>query len=616
MRGYWRDRLLAALNSQVDFYVDLCVALIQCDPLRVSRQKDLRGDCGTLRSRVYAEGLSFLTKTLPKLGKALDQGLVSASFSMPREFGSSHGYSSIPAFLQAYFKLVFDEDGVLLASASPAAVKHLRQVLFFAYKLELPYSSEDESRVLDAFVETDRELRLGSDGSTDLLIEVAAQITSRIFESFDPKEIHPRHGPGAVATGEHLEEKWHFGRLFDCIHQVFPYYDYYVVGRGRELLDRPGWYRNLVRLDHGCAKVVLVPKDSRGPRLISCEPLEFQWIQQGLGRKMMAHLERNFFTKGVVNFTYQVINQRLALEGSLLSDSWATLDLKDASDRVSLELVQRVFKDTPDLLRALEATRTTETQLPDGRVVPLRKFAPMGSALCFPVEAYVFWVLMVSARIPIPYRGQSPNWTAVKQAGDSVFVYGDDIIVPETYAGNAMRALESCGLLVNRAKCCITGPFKESCGVDAFKGVVVTPRRLRKLWTDRSSDGSALSAYASLANALEQDGYALVGRRLWERIEKVHGYMPYGVSTSSFPCRLVDDANEAERLNTARFKTRWNVDFQRWEFFVKSVKPRRCKTTLEGWHRLTKALLMPSEGDPSDVVIPRSTKIKRGWAAV
>jgi len=505
---------------------------------------------------------------------------------------------------------------VLLASADPNAVKHLRQVLYFAYKLELPYSIEAETRVIEGFVETDKELELGSDSQLDLVIEQASRITARIFESFDSKDIHPRHGPGAVATGEKLEEKWVFSRLYKSIHSVYPYYDFFVVGRGKEILDRLGWYKSLVRLDQGQAKVVLVPKDSRGPRLISCEPLEYQWIQQGLGRKMMSHLEKNFFTKGSVNFTYQKVNQRLALEGSLLSKSWATLDLKDASDRVSLELVRRVFSKTPDLLRALEASRTTETKLPDGRVVPLKKVAPMGSALCFPVEAYIFWVLMVSARIPASIRGWNPSWASVKEVGEVTFVYGDDIIVPEADAHQCIQILELAGLRVNQSKCCITGPFKESCGVDAFKGVIVTPSRLRKLWSGRSSDGTALSAYVSLANALSQKGYTSASYLLWERIEKVYGYMPYGTSNSSFPCRIVPDADEAERFNLARFRHRWNRNYQRFEFFVSRVLPRRRRTTLDGWSRLARDILMPQNGDPTDVVLPRSTKIKRGWAAI
>jgi hypothetical protein len=349
-------------------------------------------------SRTYAEGLAFLTKTLPKLGKAFDRGLVCGIFNIPLEFKRKKN-ANIPAFMQAYFKMVFDDNGLLLELASVEAIAFIRQVLFFAYKLEVPYSVEDNSLVIENFVQTDKDLLLQNNPLADDILSLAKIITEKVFYGFDHKDIHPRHGPGAVATGERLDAKWKFSRLYNAIHQVYPYYSYYVVGGARELTDRLDWYRSLQRRESGEAKVVLVPKDSRGPRLISCEPLEYQWIQQGLGRKMAAHLEyRSRYTRNVVNFTRQEVNQSLAKTSSA-SQQYATLDLKDASDRVSLELVRRVFERSPGLLRALEACRTTDTKLPDGRVVHLNKFAPMGSALCFPVEAYIFWVTIVSAVI-------------------------------------------------------------------------------------------------------------------------------------------------------------------------------------------------------------------------
>jgi hypothetical protein len=200
----------------------------------------------------------------------------------------------------------------------------------------------------------------------------------------------------------------------------------------------------------------------------------------------MHHLESHRLTKGYVNFTHQEVNRDLALHGSI-HEHIATLDLKDASDRVSLALVRRVFAKVPVVLQALEACRTTETQLPDGRLVELKKFAPMGSALCFPVEALIFWAILVSAMCK---RTRLP----LSVVGKRIFVYGDDIIVPVDWAPQCMLALERVGLRVNTAKCCITGPFKESCGMDAFKGVCVTPIRFRKQWTDRNSDGTAYAA--------------------------------------------------------------------------------------------------------------------------
>ena len=599
------------MKSQVEFYLRLHSQLIRGDPLETSSldRHSLQKDLETLRSRVNSEGLAFLTKTLPKLGKALDQGLVSNRLCIPREFKRSRKNVSRPAFMQVYFSLVFDEDGFLLGTASVEAIKHLRQILFFAYKLAQPFTKSVELSTIAKFVQIDEEAGLQCDPLTSYISQLVEIITERVFKAFDPKEILPRHGPGAVATGEKLDTKWKFSRLYNSIHQKYPYYDYYVAGGARELTDRLAWYRSLQRLESGVAKVVLVPKDSRGPRLISCEPLEYQWIQQGLGRKLQNFLEwDSSYTRGNVNFTRQDINRNLAKEGSR-SLRFATLDLEDASDRVSLEVVRRAFRRSPQLLQCLEACRTTATKLPDGRIVPLNKFAPMGSALCFPVESYLFWAICVAAVI------HYTNLPLVN-VGKRVFVYGDDIIIPTEWAAFSIYGLECMGLKVNTSKSCITGSFRESCGFDAFKGEEVTPARLRTLWSNRKTDGSALAGYASLANSLVRRGYLSASDMIWSELRRLYGKVPYGTFRSSVPCRIVDSPSKAEDLNRSLFRWRINQNYQRIEFLLPSLSSRRMRSKLDGWPRLLRDLLSPPVGDPSSVVLRRSTKIKRRWTTV
>lgn len=594
-------------KSQVEFYLDLVVQLVRSDPPGLVRFKHIERDVLTLRQRTMHEGLSFLTKTLPKLGKALDAALVSRKLDVPHEFAKIRKNAGIPAFMQGYFSLLFDSDGVLLDSATPEVVRHLRQVLLFAYKLEVPYLHADEERVIASFVQTDKELEFVETAYTSHLLDDVSRHVADIFEDFDPRDISPRHGPGAVATGERLEEKWEFSRLYKPIHSVYPYYEYFIVGGARELIDRLGWYKSLERLDHGRAKVVLVPKDSRGPRLISCEPLEFQWIQQGLGRKIMQHLEKHRLTRGRVNFTLQEVNRSLALANSV-SGEYATLDLKDASDRVSLALVRRAFSKVPGVLRALEACRTDETLLPSGESVTLRKYAPMGSALCFPVEATIFFSVIVSA-ISIRYRLRR------SEVGKRVFVYGDDIIIPVEWASQSMLALEAVGLKVNTSKCCITGFFRESCGMDAFKGEQVTPSRLRKQWTGRQSDASAYAGYISLANALSQKGYYLASGRIWKELHRVYGRIPAGLENSPYPCAVVPTYEDVISENRNYFPIRWNRGRQVIEFNVRYLQTKKSNSTLDSWPRLSRDILMGAGDDPQTVVIPRSTLIKRGWKA-
>jgi len=597
-------------KSQGDeFYVDLVLSVMAGTDSHTRIQSvDFLRDCATVRKRVTSEGLSFLTRTLPKLGKALDQGLVSLRFKLPREFKHSHGNRNIPAFGQASFNRIFDSDGIVRAEVPGEEVQYLRQVLYVAYKLQLDYPAPLEEAVIQRFRETEEELKSLDLTKASGLINHASVLAEEVFRDFDPMDIVPRHGPGAVATGEQSEEKWVFTRKYSAIHRMYPYYDYFVVGGARELVDRLHWYHDLTPCETGCAKVVLVPKDSRGPRLISCEPLEYQWIQQGLGRKLVEHLESNFLTRGQINFTCQSINRDLAFSSS--SDGkFATLDLKDASDRVSLELVRSIFKRCPKLLKCLEACRTTATLLPNGEILPLAKFAPMGSALCFPVEAFCFWALSVAAI-------QQASLCSRQTATTSVFVYGDDIICRTPDAGVVVSALTSGGLLVNQEKSCISGNFRESCGMDAFRGMDVTPSRLSVRWSGRASDGAALSSYSELANALQAKGFRRACSLIWDRVQTLWGFIPFGSRRCSVPHKEVDCLATADSLNKESCRWRYIERFQRIEFNVLKLKTCSRESKLDNWPRLLRNLVSGLAFDPSRYVVPRSTQIKRGWVAL
>jgi hypothetical protein len=590
-------------------YLSLSLQLLRRKPPFPNSPKQLLRDSETMKSRTASEGLSFLTKTLPRLGKALDQGLIAQRFTPVTGFRRQKGRST-PAFMQEYFNRVFDEDGQLLESACPRCVMHLRQVLFFAYKLETPYSEDEEAGVIQAFVDTEEELASLDISEDDPIVGLASRIVAGIFKGFDPRKIIPRHGPGAVSSGERGEQKWKFSTLYNSIHQVYPYYDFYITGGWKELGDRYEWYKGLSRKEAGTAKVILVPKDSRGPRLISCEPLEVQWIQQGLGRKLVEHLEGSkSLAMGKINFSNQEVNRQLALLGSL-GDQVSTIDLEAASDRVSLDLVRGVFKGTPALLRSLEAVRSTATALPNGRVLELRKFAPMGSAVCFPVEAVIFWATMVAAVV-------LDTGEHVSRVARSIYVYGDDIVVPRAWAERCIAALEHVGLRVNRKKCCVQGPFRESCGMDAFRGVCVTPTRLRKPWSGRSSDGTAFAAYSSLMNDLREKGYVDAAGECERIIQLCFGPLPYGTRDSGYPCIHLQSEREAFLLNRwSGQRLRWSSRFQRWEVRVKCVVSPQSESSLDDWPRLLRNNVAQAGLEPSKVVESRSTQIKRGWRPV
>lgn len=565
------------MKSPLDYYIELTenvLADVYSDGNYPDRERLRDLKYVTLRSR--AEGHSFLTKSLPTLGKAIDRGLETQRFVAPLGFKTLRN-SQIPAFMQAIFKRVFSLDGSLLDHPDPYAVQELRQVMFLFYKLELPYSDRQVDKVLSNFVAVEKELSSSIIYTDTKLIRSAKRLIHSVLKGFDPSDIIPRHGPGAVATGEKGTEKWFFRRSYPLLHQFYPWDEYFSPRSELWVRQSP----SLETPSQQCAKVVLVPKDSRGPRLISEEPLEIQFIQQGLMRKLVPWIENHPLTRGQVNFTDQTTNQRLALESSV-TKAFATLDLKEASDRIRMDLVEDLFP--LEFVTFIKACRSSHTQLPSGELVELFKFAPMGSALCFPVMALTLWALSYA------YLQETCGSGIC-----SIAVYGDDLIVPTGSADGLIRMLERFSLRVNKDKSYFQGSFRESCGVDAYCGVNVTPYRLRKPWTARSTDTSFIHNAVALSNSLFNRGFWRSAAFIRDSIQDLCGIIPYGSLESGYVSVGVQTSEEAEKFNLLRLpkaRKRWNAKYQRWEFRVLcSVSTGVEHPDFQGWERLHHSLL-------------------------
>lgn len=511
-------------------------------------------------------GMDFFTKVLPEAAKSLDKALGKATTFVPgdlvnQHLGSHFGY---PTLFQWLWRRVLNEDASVREDADIQAIRALRQLLYFLYKVELPYDETTEQRVLDAFVTND--FACPAKLPRDPILLMATSIITRVIGDMDPRNIRPAHGPGAVSTGERANEKSRFSRYYHQLHSFYSFEEWFMWSLDHMVMD---WkrFKAMPTLRSGTAKVVLVPKDSRGPRIISCEPLEYMWIQQGLARAIMARVESHRWTSGFVNFTNQDVNRHLALSSSK-TRHWATLDLKDASDRVSLALVKELFGGTR-LLAGLLAARSSHTLMPDrgqkkGEVIRLRKFAPMGSATCFPVEALCFWAISVAAL--------SLHGYGLKRALRSVYVYGDDLIVPTEVYGRVCAALESVHLTVNYDKSCAEGFFRESCGMDAYKGIDVTPVKIRTPWSSRRTP-EALTSWSSYSNELFARGFVRAAEGIRRVIERKFARLPFTSSSEEgFPSFVRPEWSNHIR-NSKRVRIRFNHRLQRWECRTWTVKP-------------------------------------------
>lgn len=126
-------------------------SLFNARALRLTQQK--------VRNRVRSEGLGFLTKTLPQLGKLFDK-VLAGECKMTRAL---HGFdamndSELPRFLGEFFIRVLQPSGEVLPIPDTNCVSVIRQILMLFYKYELPYTEAQTQQVVDSFKKTEDDL--------------------------------------------------------------------------------------------------------------------------------------------------------------------------------------------------------------------------------------------------------------------------------------------------------------------------------------------------------------------------------------------------------------------------------------------------------------------------
>lgn len=468
----------------------------------------LEKDLIRLLRRVDSRGMRVLTVELPELAKALDSSLVECTWSGSKHFRNAH--NGLPLLFNDAFKGIFDSAGHIRTDANVGVIRDIRSLGYLFYKYELPYAEDTERAAFEKFKATDAALPTQLPRALKPILDKARTLLGRLLEDLDPRTLKPRHSNGAVAMGEKNHEKMGGLSAHPIHEELMPYYDITSAHWLDHLTREP------VQVAERIARLTTVPKDSRGPRLICIEPVTQQYLQQGLKDLLYDHIERHPLTRGHVNFRDQTINGRWALLGSSIERDTVTLDMSEASDRISNELVLELFP--PAWRRALQAARTPFVRMPDAEVLMIKKYAPMGSGLCFPVEALVHWVICI-ATLTEGYN------MSEKDALKSVYVYGDDIIVRGAPYKGFFRVFPLLGMKFNEHKCCVDGRFRESCGVDAYDGENVTPLKIKKLMPSGPSSISVTSwakyadeAFArgnwNLAKAIEALIHQRIGRTL------------------------------------------------------------------------------------------------------
>lgn len=580
--------------------------------------KGLDRDIITIEQRFKDEGYGFLAIALPKLCDALDQGLATRRFTCPTGFKTTRE-GTIPRLFSGMFCEIFDpSSGSLKSTPNLGIVKCLREVLrsFKKIQLDLDSSEELDRKAKSEFFSNDTIVR---DSYIEDRIEYSLRRVSKVILpglcSIDFSELIFKHGPGAVSEGDKGNQKWSSllkGILTDAFDVDGLGYRLFGLSANNESYLQPIESKIAPPLfpENGSssriARLVSVPKNSTSARTITVEPMLNQFIQQGLNTVLRKYIIRCPILKQCLALSDQSKNQHLALVGSL-TDEWATLDLKSASDLLSVKLVEAVFGHHGLFLDQILDCRSQRVK--DGKsVVDIFKFAGMGNALTFPVQSVAFAVVAIAAICDV--QEKSPTYWDIKRAARCIRVYGDDIIVRTEYASQVVSWLEKVGLKINHSKSFLKGNFKESCGVDAFMGVDVTPIYVRYRPDSSSTDADAIAALVSLSNQAWLRGLyefsACLQDEVENRLRKRLPLVPIDSGALGWHTRL-----------NASTPNRWNRSLHRFETQSYVVGPVKSKDRLDGYAALLKFFHVPLLGRArnhlTESPVRFATRLVRKW---
>lgn len=609
-------------------------------------------DLERVRNLVHCRGISLFVDEFPAVAKHLDRCL-DTGFYIPSHLPTSRQVNRtvvIPKLFRGLYLEVFNKDGILRESPSTEAVFFLRQLLLFAKKTELECGVRAKIDEVFEFLTVDYALpkphgiwesdvpgdwdqdfltfedNFGYRSPTDVGVarflenasKVAGILTSTLG-SYDPLDWRFRHGPGAISEVTGPTNKFCWRNWSDRLESVFPvadcgYHNYGAWATSTVEPDCDYGYHNRdqrkVTSREVASRLICVPKTHSKPRLIAAEPSEHQWCQQNIWH-YFCEKAGDSWIGDFCRFRDQSHNQNLCLEGSK-GGALATLDLSSASDCVTCAVVEYTFGSNPALVRALAASRTRFVKLPENLGFhahrKLNKFSTMGSAVTFPVESMVFLVISLAAILTrMQLKVTMKNIMSLK---GQVTVFGDDIIVPREHRDAVVYALEHCMFKVNTRKSYDCYNFRESCGVDAFRGQDVTPVYWKGLNTGKpESKASTLAVHNNLIKRFLMHTAGYIASTVRKRSQ-----IPY-VSPDSgvigFHCRT------ESRLPTFT-RRRWNRSLHREENLILTLRGEVTKVPTND----DSALLQYFTEAPSPYDIWRHgvaqrprLKLRRGWVA-
>lgn len=625
---------------------------------------DLDKDMSRLALYCRARGLAFFTLDLPHLDSLLLQGLECGRLVLegPLSRGKSPRIH-VPRLFSGLWLRVFDRYSCLKQDVDSTAVAFLRQFFNLGKKLRVECSPDRIQASLGGYHNVEKELRhptlkweddyldctnlgslhfadcldlpwrrpsdsptlpFGSDrdddashGFSDSQQRVTTQLRSDVqvlsqlqrvadvvFQSvgsFDPVVYSGdlesegrgsgfKHGPGAVADRLKGWEKSQFPNWPAKLERWFPFE---ACGTTASFTgDRP--------LNHELAsRLICVPKTAKGPRLIAAEPVAHQWCQQLIWNWLRKRI-RSTFLGSFVDFSKQSKSADMVIQASR-DRKLATVDLSDASDRLSCWTMERMLRDNSPLLSVLHAARTRYLRDDISGIEPfikLKKFASQGTATTFPVQSLVFLTIALASAIGDGRVSEA----SIRRFRNQVRVYGDDIIIPVHGYARLCRIMDLLQLKVSGAKSFVRGHFRESCGTDGYAGDDVTPVKPKVIVADGPA---SCQAVIDTSNNLFNKGY-------WYASHNLSSTLPVRVS-SRIRIVGVRDAGFSGFTSfvggyESHLEKRWNKSLHRYEGRVWAEIPRLAKRTRDGHHLLLEFFSRPENHEQARIV--------SGWSEV
>lgn len=382
-----------------------------------------------------------------------------------------------------------------------ALIRDIVQWTRLSSKLKLE-NSQLEREAYDRFEANElrlRDLWSHPDPVRDEYLKSMSRIVDSIIDQRNFQVGLGHHGSGAVFEkdcGRHAYSKHkHLFKVDDRTMFFDKRFSFDLNPMGYESFNLP----QTKDLSDVC-RASTVPKNIEKVRMIAMQAVARMYRQQAILDGYYEQWLKQPYLKSHFPIFDRRVNQRLAKLASRMGDrrGWCTLDLQSASDSVTVHLVKAVMKG--NLRAALLSCRSKSV----GDVKLEATYATMGDATVFPTETLLIGAAVQLAldlsRMKDPYL---PNF---------FLVFGDDIIAPNAplFLETLHDIFKRIGFIINDDKSFINGPYRESCGVEAYLGYEIQP------WYCRipSEGKERLESLIGAANTCLDRGYRYVRRYL------------------------------------------------------------------------------------------------------